>query len=292
MAILAVLRAGAAYVPVDWNYPADRIDFIVADSGAALTITDSARAGAIPGATLSIDAELGDIAAEPMTPIGRAETGATPADLAYIIYTSGTTGRPKGVMISHANVCHLVRSESAILCVDPTDVVFGGFSLAFDMSVETMWSAFFCGARLLVATESLAAGGPDIAIALAEAGTTVWHVVPSLMALVEHEVPTLRLVNMGGEACPADLPRRLARPGLRLLNTYGPTETSVSATWTELHPGQRVTIGKPLPATAPGSSTRRCIRCRRGRRASSSSAGRASGKATSIGRTSRPRSSR
>ena len=230
MAILGVLRAGAAYVPVDWGYPQDRIDYIIEDSGAALTLTVASRAEAIGGATLALDAELGDLAAEPIVPLGRDQTGSVPGDLAYIIYTSGTTGRPKGVMITHSNACHLVRSESAILALDPGDVVFGGFSLAFDMSVETMWSAFFVGARLLVATEALATSGPDVAIALAEAGTTIWHVVPSLIALVEHPVPTLRLINMGGEACPPDLPRRLARPGLRLLNTYGPTETSVTAT--------------------------------------------------------------
>ncbi|MGR6330243.1 Pls/PosA family non-ribosomal peptide synthetase [Sphingomonas sp. XXL09] len=247
MAILGVLRAGAAYVPVDWGYPRDRIDFIVEDSGAALILTVASRAGDLGGTTLAIDAELGDLAAEPVLPLGRADTGATPDDLAYIIYTSGTTGRPKGVMITQANACHLVRSESAILALETTDVVFGGFSLAFDMSVETMWSAFFIGARLLVATEALASSGPDIAIALDAAETTIWHVVPSLIALVEHPVPSLRLINMGGEACPPDLPRRLARPGLRLLNTYGPTETSVTATWTEVAPGQRITIGKPLP---------------------------------------------
>ena len=247
MAILGVLRAGAAYVPVDWGYPADRIAFIVEDRGAALTLTVGSRAADIPGATLAIDETLGDLAAEPVGPLDRATTGLSPDDLAYIIYTSGTTGRPKGVMITHANACHLVRSESAILALEPSDIVFGGFSLAFDMSVETMWSAFFVGAKLLVATEALATSGPDVAVALAAAETTIWHVVPSLIALVEHPVPTLRLINMGGEACPADLPRRLARPGLRLLNTYGPTETTVTATWTEVHPGQRITIGKPLP---------------------------------------------
>jgi len=247
MAILGVLRAGAAYVPVDWGYPQDRIAYIIEDSGAALTITTSARAGEIPGRTLCLDAELGDLAAEPPLPMGRTVTESDPHDLAYIIYTSGTTGRPKGVMITHANACHLVRSESAILALEPGDIVFGGFSLAFDMSVETMWSAFFVGAKLLVATEALASSGPDVAIALAEEKATVWHVVPSLIALVEHPVPSLRLINMGGEACPADLPRRLARPGLRLLNTYGPTETSVTATWTEVQPGKRITIGKPLP---------------------------------------------
>jgi non-ribosomal peptide synthetase component F len=150
-------------------------------------------------------------------------------------------------MISHRNACHLVRSECAILALDHTDKVFGGFSLAFDMSVETMWSAFFVGAELLVADEALAKAGPDMAGVLAAEGLTVWHVVPSLLSLVETPMPTLRLLNLGGEACPPELVDRWARPGLRMLNTYGPTETTVTATWTEVQPGRRVTIGKPLP---------------------------------------------
>ena len=245
MAILGTLWCGAAYVPIDWSNPQDRIDFIIEDSSASLTITLSSRV--VAGRLLAIDQILGDLAARTPVPLPRSETGTSPTDLAYIIYTSGTTGRPKGVMIRHSNICHLIRSESAILALESDDIVFGGFSLAFDMSVETMWSAFFAGARLLVATEALTKAGPDVALALDAAGATIWHVVPSLLALVEHPIPTLRLINLGGEACPADLPRRFARPGLRLLNTYGPTETSVTATWTEMQPGQRITIGRPLP---------------------------------------------
>ena len=247
MAILGTLWAGACYVPVDWTYPQDRIDYIAQDSGAVLIVTESERADAMPVRTLVLDRKLGDLAAREPLPIGRDESGAAPDDLAYIIYTSGTTGRPKGVAITHRNACHLVRSESAILALDGDDRVFGGFSLAFDMSVETMWSAFFVGAELLVANEALAKAGPDMAPVLAAEGVTIWHVVPSLLSLVETEMPGLRLLNLGGEACPPDLVNRWFRPGLRLLNTYGPTETTVTATWTELQPGRRVTIGRPLP---------------------------------------------
>ncbi len=247
MAILGVLWAGGAYVPIDWSNPQDRLDFIAEDCDAAMILTLSGRATAMKRPVIAIDTILGDLAAIPASPLNRSETKATPDDLAYIIYTSGTTGRPKGVMIRHRNICHLIRSESSILAIDPEDIVFGGFSLAFDMSVETMWSAFFVGARLLVASEALSSAGPDIAVTLAGAGVTVWHVVPSLLALVEQHIPSLRLLNIGGEACTADLPRRFARPGLRILNTYGPTETSVTATWTELQLGQRITIGRPLP---------------------------------------------
>lgn len=245
--ILGVLWVGGCYVPVDWHYPQDRIDFIVEDCGARLVVTEGARAASMQVPTLEVDLALGKLAAEAGELNYGKETGSQPDDLAYIIYTSGTTGRPKGVMISHRNACHFVRSESAILGLRADDKVFGGFSLAFDMSIETMWSAFFVGAELMVATEALAFAATNIAPALAEAGVTVWHVVPSLLTIVETEVPSLRLLNLGGEACPPNLVEKWARPGLRILNTYGPTETTVTATWKELEPGRRVTIGLPLP---------------------------------------------
>jgi non-ribosomal peptide synthetase-like protein len=247
MAILGILWAGAAYVPVDWGYPKDRIDFIAEDSGAKLILTFHERAPDMSIETLVLDDVLGDVAAESAAPLTREETGAMPDDIAYIIYTSGTTGRPKGVMIRHSNACHLVRCESAVLALEPSDVCYGGFSLAFDMSVETMWTAWFVGAVVLVASDSLTKAGPDIAPVLEEEGVTIWHVVPSLLTLVEHAMPCLRMLNLGGEACPPDLVARWARPGLTILNTYGPTETTVTATWTAVQPGRRITIGHPLP---------------------------------------------
>ena len=247
MAILGILWSGGAYVPVDWGYPKDRIEFIAEDSGAKLILTFHERAGEMAIETLVLDDVLGDVAAESAAPLTREETGVTPDDIAYIIYTSGTTGRPKGVMIRHSNACHLVRSESAVIALEPTDICYGGFSLAFDMSVETMWTAWFVGAVVLVASDSLTKAGPDIAPSLEEEGVTVWHVVPSLLTLVEHDMPSLRILNLGGEACPPGLVARWARSGLIIYNTYGPTETTVTATWTEVQPGRRITIGRPIP---------------------------------------------
>ena len=251
MAILGVLQAGAAYVPVEWTFPQDRAALIATDCNAKAVVTLDERAASFAAPLIiPLDARLAEIAAASGLALTRKQTGATPEDLAYVIYTSGSTGRPKGVMIRHSNICHLVRSESSILGLSQDDRVFGGFSVAFDMSVETMWSAFFVGAELEVASEAMAKAGPDLAAVLSDAEVSVWHVVPSLIAEIDEDVASVRLINLGGEACPQELVRRLARPGRRLLNTYGPTETSVTATWTELAPDRPVTIGKPLPGYA------------------------------------------
>jgi non-ribosomal peptide synthetase-like protein len=247
-AIIGVLQAGAAYVPVDLGFPAERIDFIAADAAAAMILTTVARQTDFAHAhVVPFDDRLGEIATGEAWRFTRSSTDATPDDLAYIIYTSGTTGRPKGVAIRHRNIAHLVRAESAILGLTADDKIFQGFSLAFDMSLEEMWPAFLAGAELVVSSEALAKSGPEVAVAIVRAGVTVWHCVPSLLAVVETPLPGLRLINLGGEACPPDLARRWARPGLRLLNTYGPTETSVTATWAELTADAPVTIGTPLP---------------------------------------------
>ena len=240
MALLGVLEAGAAYVPIDWSFPQDRADYIVEECGARAVVTVTERAEAFRrhpvAAVVDVDGELGDIAALDCVPLTRADTGAEPDDLAYLIYTSGSTGRPKGVMITHRNIAYQVRAEGSILGVVEADRVFAGASLAFDVSVEEMWAAFTTGAELLVASEALVKAGPDLAETLHAQGVTCWFPVPSLLAVIDHPLPKLRLLNVGGEACPPELARRWVRPGLRMVNTYGPTETTVACTWSELYP--------------------------------------------------------
>ncbi len=250
MAVLGVLEAGAAYVPVDWSIPQERAEYIVEECAARAVVTCTERAEAFAGAdaaVVDVLADLGDIAALDATPLTRAETGADPEDIAYLIYTSGSTGRPKGVMIRHRNAAYQVRAEASILGVNDGDIVFAGASLSFDISVEEMWAAFFAGATLLVSSEGLIKAGPDLALTLDARGVTVWSLVPSLLAVIDHPMPKLRLLITGGEAIPGELARRWLRPGLRLLNTYGPTETTVACTWSEIHPGRPVTIGTPIP---------------------------------------------
>src|SRR6266700_369123 len=273
-AILGILKAGAAYVPLDPEYPADRVAYILEDSGAEslLTTADLAeRHAAYRGAIVRLDADLAEIDAHSPARLPHNGVGVGPRDLCYVIYTSGSTGRPKGVMIEHRSACHLVCAEGRIFAVRPSDRVYQGFSLSFDASVEEVWLAFHAGATLVAATPAMAHAGPDLSRTLTEAGVTVLSCVPTLLSMLEEDVPTVRLLIFGGEACPERLVERWARPGRRMVNTYGPTETTVIATYTDLTPGKPVTIGRAVPGyrvflldnelrpVAPGQTGEICI---------------------------------
>ena len=248
--MLGILKAGAAYVPLDCEYPPDRVRYILDDCKASAVVTTSPMAdkheldGRGP-VLLDRDGALID-----RLPPGRLradEVQAQPADLCYVIYTSGSTGKPKGVQIEHRAATHLVLAERVIYGVEPTDRVFHGFSVAFDASVEEIWMAFASGATLVVGTSEMVHAGPALTEMLAQAGVTVWSTVPTLLSVMTQDVPTLRLLILGGESCPADLVRRWYRPTRRMFNTYGPTEATVIATYALCDPTQPVTIGKPLP---------------------------------------------
>ncbi|HXR08247.1 MAG TPA: AMP-binding protein, partial [Candidatus Acidoferrum sp.] len=190
VALLGVLKAGAAYVPLDPDYPADRVAFVLADCRARAVVTSSAfavRAGGWNGAViaLALDECAAELAAQPAARLPAADVGLSPRDLCYVIYTSGTTGRPKGVEIEHRSACHFVRAEGHIFQVRPDDRVFHGFSIAFDASVEEIWLAFFAGATLVVGTAEMVRAGAGLAPCLAAAGVTVLSCVPTLLAMME-----------------------------------------------------------------------------------------------------------
>ncbi len=153
-----------------------------------------------------------------------------------MIYTSGSTGRPKGVMVEHRNACHLVEAERSIVGVQREDRVYQGASLCFDLSVEEIWLAFGTGATLIAAR-------PDSDLS----GVTVLSCVPTLLSMLDADLPALRLLIVGGETCSKQLAERWAHRGRRIVNTYGPTETTIIATYADLTPGKPVTIGRPLP---------------------------------------------
>ena len=250
IALLGILKAGAAYVPLDPGFPAERVGFVLADCKARALVTTgslAAKAANFRGEIISLDEQEIEINSRPVTRLGSAETGTTPEDLCYIIYTSGSTGQPKGVQIEHRSASHLVRCEGEIFKVRPDDRVYQGFSIAFDASVEEIWLAFFAGATLVVGNDEMVHAGAALSRMLTDAGVTVLSCVPTLLSMMDEDVPSVRLLILGGEQCPADLVKRWWKPYRRVVNTYGPTEATVIATYAECHPQKPVTIGRPLP---------------------------------------------
>ena len=239
-----ITKSGAAWLPLDAETPLARGQLCLQSAGAAGLVTCRAWLPRLAGFPLPVWA-VEDLLAEGAP--APAASGPQPSDPAYVIFTSGSTGEPKGIVVSQRSICHFLRSENEALGVREDDLVYQGFSVAFDMSFEEIWIAYLAGATLWIAPPTLV-GDPDLlAKTLTSAGITVMSAVPTLMGLMRDPLPTVRLINLGGEACPDALAGRLARPGRRLVNTYGPTETSVTASLAELRPGERVTIGTPLP---------------------------------------------
>lgn len=247
IALLAVLKAGGAFVPLDPSFPADRVAFIAADASLHTLLTTSTmreKTQGLPCRVLELDTATDALAAHPSTD---PDIRVSPTALCYIIYTSGTTGRPKGVAISHANIANYLRVIPSVYGVRSTDRVYQGMSTAFDFSVDEIWPTWIAGATLVAGPTDSRHLGQGLAQFLIEQQVTVFYCVPTLLSTIEQDIPSVRILLVGGEACPPDLVRRWSRPGRRILNTYGPTETTVTATWCELSPDRPITIGVPLP---------------------------------------------
>ncbi|SON56778.1 Linear gramicidin synthase subunit D [Hartmannibacter diazotrophicus] len=249
--ILAVLKLNAAYVPLDPVFPDDRIDFILQDAGASAVVTfarHADRLSRISQRLIVLDRERTAIAQCSPARIAAGDREAPTDELAYIIYTSGTTGRPKGVAIEHSSICNFVRVAAETYGMRPGDRVYQGLTLAFDFSVEEIWVSLFSGATLVPAPACSNLVGEDLGTFLQDQRISVLCCVPTLLATIEQDLPDLRILLVSGEACPQELVRRWHSPSRTILNAYGPTEATVTATLTELHPGRPVTIGRPLPS--------------------------------------------
>ncbi len=250
VAILACLKAGAAYVPIDPGHPDERIRYIVEEAGLELVLSEHALAARIRRAfdrtVISLDGDGDKIAAGPDSRLTRAETGLDPSDLCYVIYTSGTTGRPKGVMTEHRNAHHFVLAFNEVCITTPADRIYQGFSLGFDGSVEEIWMAYSNGAALVVGTKDTPKFGNDLARYLARQGVTYFSTVPTMLSTMTEPIPSLRQLVVSGEVCPPELVTRWAGPGRLMLNVYGPTEATVNTTSFACQPGKPVTIGKAI----------------------------------------------
>lgn len=262
-AMLGALKAGITFVPLDVGFPSDRIDYILGDSSAGLLLTTRSALDAVDGVASGCaahgvdllvvageDSEATRIAGRPAGRLDSDERRDDRDHPAYLIYTSGSTGRPKGVMIGHPAICNFVRVAADEYGVRPDDRMYQGLTLAFDFSVEEIWTAFLTGATLVPKPAGVSLVGEDLHDFLAERRVTALCCVPTLLATLDADLDDLRFLLVSGEACPQDLVRRWYREGRRFLNVYGPTEATVTATWTELHPDRPVTIGEPLPTYA------------------------------------------
>ncbi|MGW1352917.1 amino acid adenylation domain-containing protein [Streptomyces sp. NPDC002409] len=236
VAMLAVLKSGHTYVPLDPAYPAERLEFIAEDAALSLVVSDReppAGLAALPTVRLDLP--------EPESPPDAAPAAVTdPAAPAYVIYTSGSTGRPKGVLVPHRNVRALVRACDDRYALNGDDVWTMFHSASFDFSVWEVWGALAHGATLVVVPEETARSPRSMLDLLVRERVTVLNVVPSVFRHLVRAVrpgttpaPGLRYVIFGGECVDvADIRawRRAFGPDTRFVNTYGITETTVFVT--------------------------------------------------------------
>jgi len=250
VALLAVLKINAAYVPLDSSFPKERIAFILEDAGVKAIVSLSTFADQLSSFKLPqifLDAACNDIGAQAPERLTQAERPAPTDELCYVIYTSGTTGNPKGVAILHASICNFVRVAGEVYGIEKGDRAYQGMTIAFDFSVEELWVPLLKGATLIPGKPGASLVGDDLADFLIARKVTYLACVPTLLATIEKDLPDLRILLVSGEACPQNLVARWHRPGRTILNAYGPTEATVTATLTELYPDKPVTIGSPLP---------------------------------------------
>jgi non-ribosomal peptide synthetase-like protein len=301
--ILGIVKAGAAYVPADREIPAERVEVILQEVGAAACFsTEPLNVGCPMLSPPALAVALSNSVAIGSYPLGKGEKlkvfaakvsptggdlegainkvfpsnsegdlvttlysdntaidpiaigsdvpfvpGPRPDDCAYVIYTSGSTGKPKGIPISHQQICHLVRAEQSVIGIRAQDKVYQGFSVSFDMWCEETWISYFAGATLWVADNTTSKAIDELAATLKQENITVLHAVPSLLAVMDDDIASLRLVNAGGEACTPQVLAKWAKPGIQFYNSYGPTETTVTATMALLKAGDPIIIGQPLP---------------------------------------------
>jgi amino acid adenylation domain-containing protein/non-ribosomal peptide synthase protein (TIGR01720 family) len=244
-ALLAILRVGAIYLPVDTDHPADRIAYLLRDSGAELVLTDAgsgAALGDLPAPRLLVD-ETAGTGCLPAGPSG-------PDSAAYLIYTSGSTGLPKGVVVTHRGVAGLVAGHRERLEFGAGSRMLQVVSPTFDVSLAEMLTALLNGGTLVLATKDDLAPGLPLARTLAAQQVTHAMMAPSTLTMVPvGALESLRCLVVGGEPTPRELAAAWGGQGVRMVNAYGPTESTVAATISApMDPADALFgLGAPLP---------------------------------------------
>ncbi|MFG2169744.1 amino acid adenylation domain-containing protein, partial [Micromonospora chersina] len=241
-AMLAVLKAGAAYLPIDVTTPLNRVGRLLSDAAPAalVTTTDDEPATMIKVLTLDTPA-----APAPVVPL----PAPRPEQPAYLIYTSGSTGTPKGVLVSHHSATVLISTSARIYDFGPDDAWTLFHSPAFDFAVWEIWACLLTGGRLVITDQATSRDPNAFVRLLSEHRVTVLNQTPSAFAQLSPSTrPRPRLVIFGGEKLEANHLRH-DWAGTKLINMYGVTETTIVTTHTPVDPTTRITIGTPLPNT-------------------------------------------
>jgi amino acid adenylation domain-containing protein len=247
--ILGTLKAGGAYVPLDPTYPAERLRFMLEDSGASVLLTQERLLDLVPdhGArVVCLDADWNEIAAEDeQNPVNLT----TPGNLAYMIYTSGSTAKPKGVALAHEGLSNLATAQMLAFGVGEDSRVLQFSSFSFDASVwETIMALLTGGTLCMSERETSLLDGTATLQALREQAITTATLPPSVLAVLSpSELPDLRTLISAGESCSAEIVARWSE-GRDFFNAYGPTETTVCASLTKCDPAdaQTPSIGRPI----------------------------------------------
>ena len=251
--LLGILKAGAAYVPLDPTYPEERLAFMLADSQTRILVTQQSLVEKLPryeGTVLCLDAHWPQISrANEENPVSEAN----PLDRAYVIYTSGSSGRPKGVQIPHRAAVNFLHSMRQRPGLTDQDVLLAVTTLSFDIALLELFLPISVGARVVVVSTEVAADGSRLQEQLATSGATVMQATPATWRLLFETAwagnKQLKVL-CGGEALPPELARKLHQSCASLWNMYGPTETTVWSTVHQIRSGDEpILIGRPIANT-------------------------------------------
>jgi len=253
VAPLAIWQTGAAYVPLDPDYPAGRLAYMLEDAGISVLVTESDLLERLPSALPSficmdrdVHKDRNEVVILPAVPVA-------PDDLAYIIYTSGSTGNPKGVEICHRSLVNLLASMRREPGMSETDRLLAVTTLSFDIAGLELFLPLVSGAQVVIAPRSAVADGAALAQLLTEFNITAMQATPVTWRLLLESgwkgKPGLKIL-CGGEALSRDLAEQLVATGAEVWNLYGPTETTIWSTRQRIEaPVDRITIGRPIDNT-------------------------------------------
>jgi len=258
IAVLAVLKSGAACVPLDLGYPTDRLKYMLDDVQARVVITGEDALPAVVPEDCEVISLTGARAAMSSQLRTNPESDVTPADVAYVVYTSGSTGKPRGVLLTHAGLVNYNTNAARMYAITPQDRVLQFCSISFDIAIEEMFITWLSGATLVLKDEDVPLAVPEFlkwtekqGITVLDLPTAYWHEWVHEFAQLEKVIPSgLRLVIVGGEKPSSQAYAKWlnsAAKGVRWINTYGPTETSICATAFE----PKYEAGEPIPENIP-----------------------------------------